>query len=161
MSLCCALALANLRNVCKRLSMKHFAKWRCMMSVVAWGASLSVLSHWGLTRLLFLSATRWLVTTREQTSKAQFFQGSVDDTRIIQESPAFTLLTGGFPCQPYSRQGDLQGLSDHRGMILPAVLRCAWLLQTNALECAGNVLNFGDIQELLDSFVAKMQFNKV
>eukprot|EP00435_Cladocopium_sp_Y103_P049900 s843_g15.t1 len=96
--------------------------------------------------------------------------GSVEDVSCVKEMHGmqpdhFLQMTGGFPCQPFSRQGDLQGLRDGRGQVLPALLRCAWLLRVNALllECVDNVMNFDDIQQLLDQFaqIAEMHITKL
>eukprot|EP00438_Fugacium_kawagutii_P004592 Skav228983 [mRNA] locus=scaffold127:31096:34704:+ [translate_table: standard] len=74
-------------------------------------------------------------------------------------------LTAGFPCQPFSRQGDGRGLRDSRGGVLPAILRAAWLLdvQSILLECVANVVNFQEAQDLLDSFAVdtRMSISKL
>ena len=78
---------------------------------------------------------------------------------------AFIQVTGGFPCQPYSRQGDMQGLRDKRGQILPAILRCSWLRQASALllECVETVQEFDDIQDLMHQYatMAHMTLSKI
>eukprot|EP00435_Cladocopium_sp_Y103_P024988 s2118_g6.t1 len=55
----------------------------------------------------------------------------------------------------------MQGLKDLRGLVLPSVLRCAWLLQVDALllECVDNVTQFGDIQNLMDTFAELVQMH--
>ena len=64
------------------------------------------------------------------------------------------LLTAGFPCQPFSRQGFQKGLQDPRGQILPAILKAAKLLHVCGilLECVPEVLSNMDIQHLLYCF---------
>ena len=64
------------------------------------------------------------------------------------------LLTAGFPCQPFSRQGLQKGLQDPRGQILPAILKAAKLLHVCGvlLECVPDVLSNADIQHLLYCF---------
>ena len=74
-----------------------------------------------------LSATHLHVIMREQISIAQFFKAVLmtqESSKNELRPPVFTLLTGGFPCQPYSRQGDLQGLRDTRGLILRYLASC-------------------------------------
>lgn len=101
---------------------------------------------------------------------APVLQGSVEDVQCIKEMhslkpDAFIQVTGGFPCQPYSRQGDMQGLRDKRGQILPAILRCSWLRQASALllECVETVQEFDDIQDLMHQYatMAHMTLSKI
>ena len=56
----------------------------------------------------------------------------------------FCLLAAGFPCQPFSCQGDCLGLADLRGKMLHATLRCGWLTQSVGivLECVANIINY-------------------
>ena len=91
-------------------------------------------------------------------------QGSVEDMTAVcalhEHRPSGLLqVTCGFPCQPYSQQGDLQGLQDARGTTLEHTLRAAWLLQADAvlLECVANVANFPDVQALINSKASEMQ----
>lgn len=96
--------------------------------------------------------------------------GNVMDIKNVQKlhamkTEAFAQVTGGFPCQPYSRQGDMQGLRDQRGNVLTAILHSAWLLQADALllECVDNVTQFADLQSLLDTYaeIAGMHIHKM
>ena len=87
----------------------------------------------------------------------------MEDVQCIKEMhslkpDAFIQVTGGFPCQPYSRQGDMQGLRDKRGQILPAILRCSWLRQASALllECVETVQEFDDIQDLMHQYAMQI-----
>eukprot|EP00435_Cladocopium_sp_Y103_P044798 s2183_g12.t1 len=118
----------------------------------------------------FLDSNALACATLRANFQVPVIHGSVADVACLKElhelKPAsFVQLTAGFPCQPFSRQGDGLGLQDLRGAVLPAVLRCAWLLQVHALllECVDNVLNFVDIQQLLDAFAehANMHISKL
>lgn len=70
------------------------------------------------------------------------------------------LLTAGFPCQPFSRQGLKKGLQDPRGQILPAIFKAAKLLHVCGvlLECVPDVLSNMDIQHLLYCFALEHGF---
>lgn len=76
-------------------------------------------------------------------------QGDLHDIDTIKRTHAMRpegpiQVTAGFPCQPFSLQGDRQGMDDSRGTVLYAIFRGAWLLQARALllECVANVINF-------------------
>ena len=64
------------------------------------------------------------------------------------------LLTAGFPCQPYSVQGDGAGLMDYWGGTLAQVLRAAWLLQVDGLllDNVVEVSQHADTMALLKQF---------
>eukprot|EP00435_Cladocopium_sp_Y103_P035368 s1388_g9.t1 len=124
----------------------------------------------GFETKAFLDSNSLACQTLRMNFPHPMIHGSVDDVSCVKELHAmqpdhFLQMTGGFPCQPFSRQGDLQGLRDGRGKVLPAHLRCAWLLRVNALllECVDNVVNFDDIQTLLDQFahIAEMHITKL
>ena len=67
-------------------------------------------------------------------------------------------VTGGFPCQGFSRQGDLCGMDDHR---LCFILDAAWFLQADdiLLDCVANVVNFASVQSLIDDYAARAGMN--
>ena len=62
-----------------------------------------------------------------------------------------TVISAGFPCQPYSTQGDMQGAKDSRSWTFLANLRAAWLTQAPAilLECVPAVQGHPFIRENL------------
>ena len=70
------------------------------------------------------------------------------------------LLTAGFPCQPFSRQGQKKGLEDPRSQTLPAILKAAQLLHVCGilLECVPEVQSNADIQHLLRAFASENGF---
>ena len=47
--------------------------------------------------------------------------------------PQPAVLAAGFPCQPYSRQGDRLGEQDPRSTVFGATLKTAWVLQAPAI----------------------------
>eukprot|EP00435_Cladocopium_sp_Y103_P056110 s2860_g18.t2 len=112
----------------------------------------------GMMTSAFLDSNSLACETIRANFHAPVIQGSVSDISSVQQlhqlkTDDFSQLTSGFPCQPYSCQGDMQGLRDKRG-ILRDILRCAWLLQVDSLllECVDNVMKFDETQQLLDSY---------
>ena len=61
-------------------------------------------------------------------------------------------MTAGFPCQPYSRQGDRLGSMDSRSDTL--ILRAAWLCQSAGLvlECVASVQQHPTVLETIHRF---------
>ena len=86
-------------------------------------------------------------------------EGSVADMRLIKSAHGFRddsilQITGGFPCQPYSNQGDQCGLGDTRSQVLFDLLRMAWLLQAEMIlmECVASILRFPPAISVLEEF---------
>ena len=86
-------------------------------------------------------------------------EGSVADLHLIKSAHGFRddsilQITGGFPRQPYSNQGDQCGLGDTRSQVLFDLLRMAWLLQAEMilLECVASILRFPPAISVLDEF---------
>eukprot|EP00435_Cladocopium_sp_Y103_P025045 s2451_g6.t1 len=76
-------------------------------------------------------------------------EGDISDPEILKQVHSLlgsdhNQLTGGFPCQGFSRQGDQLGMQDHRSHSLCYILVGAWLLQDDEalLECVANVIHF-------------------
>ena len=70
------------------------------------------------------------------------------------------IISAGFPCQPYSAQGDKKGDRDPRSWTFLATLRAAWLMQAPALllECVPAVQGHPFIRENLNVFADLMGF---
>ncbi|CAJ1345248.1 unnamed protein product [Effrenium voratum] len=71
-----------------------------------------------------------------------------------------TLLASGFPCQPYSRQGDGHGAEDPRASAFWGTLRACWLMQSAGLilECVATVERFPFIMKNLMELAKLMNF---
>eukprot|EP00435_Cladocopium_sp_Y103_P015125 s2116_g3.t1 len=124
----------------------------------------------GIDTLAFLDNNGLACDVLRQNFAAPVIHGSVEDLKCVQalhelKTDAFLQMTGGFPCQPLSRQGDLQGTQDVRGQVLKLLLRCAWLLQADSLllECVDNVIHFPEVQRMLDEFaeISHMRITKI
>ena len=71
------------------------------------------------------------------------------------------LLTAGFPCQPWSSQGDRRTLEDERSLAFWGVLRAALLLQPAGLilECVAEVGYHLRVQEAIQDFANVMNWH--
>lgn len=75
--------------------------------------------------IAFLDSNWLACETLRANFTAPVIHGELGDLKCMKElhalcPDAFIQVTGGFPCQPYSFQGDLQGLGDQRGAVLPS-----------------------------------------
>eukprot|EP00438_Fugacium_kawagutii_P022431 Skav232858 [mRNA] locus=scaffold2451:97957:102459:- [translate_table: standard] len=93
-------------------------------------------------------------------------KGDVQDTNtmilIHEQRPEGRIqVTAGFACQPYSRQGDGNGLPDEPGSALHGIFRGAWWLhaQSLLLECEANVLNFPEVGAAINEYAETMGMN--
>ena len=91
--------------------------------------------------------------------------GSITDEHTIYEmqlagSPVRCLYSLGFPCQPFSSQGDQKGLQDIRCAALWGSLRCMYLHQAVGaiLECVPAVSTHTELQEAFSAFCQMMQW---
>ena len=94
-------------------------------------------------------------------------QGSVvdDDTLMrvqLSGGTAPCVTSVGFPCQPFSSQGDLLGLSDPRSLALWGALRGTYLFHARAciLECVPGVAQHMELQAALDAFVDRLGWKR-
>ena len=68
--------------------------------------------------------------------------------------------TMGFPCQPYSSQGRMQGWNDSRAFVLLSGLRVFWFTQPQAviLECVAAARSNHDTRQAIAAFAKAMGF---
>ena len=73
------------------------------------------------------------------------------------------VMFAGYPCQPYSSQGEGRGGLDSRSHTLPEILTCGWLLQVSAfvLECVPATLHDPFVQRVFSDFATKTGFRVV
>ena len=71
------------------------------------------------------------------------------------------IVAAGFPCQPYSTQGNQLGLLDARGWVLHAVLQVAWRTQAVAivLECVTEVQRHAAVIRVMEEFGTQAGFD--
>ena len=72
------------------------------------------------------------------------------------------LATAGFPCQPYSRQGDGQGFADDRAHTLTHILLAAWFMQVEGLvlECVVEAASHPLVRTLIAELACKMKWDQ-
>ena len=72
------------------------------------------------------------------------------------------MLTAGFPCQPYSRQGDGRGFSDERAHTLPRILEAVWYLQPVGLvlECVVEAERNPEVRALIAAVAQKLRWQQ-
>eukprot|EP00438_Fugacium_kawagutii_P011105 Skav203176 [mRNA] locus=scaffold39:103479:107678:- [translate_table: standard] len=115
----------------------------------------------GMKTLAFVNHSKLACDALRANFDSPVFQSDIGDIETIKAIHAlkdaeYLQLTGGFPCQGFSRQGDQQGMLDDRSSALPLLLRAAWLLQVDELllECVAQVIHFPQAQACLDRFAA-------
>ena len=95
---------------------------------------------------LFVDKSELSVEILQTNKGAQVLRGDImqrcTQRQVHMLSPSFpVLVSSGFPCQPFSRQGNGLALRDSRSEVLKGVLRTAWLMQCSGiiLECVSEV----------------------
>ena len=124
----------------------------------------------GLKTEAFVERNQLACTALRANFDGIVYQGDLEDDEILKQihrqlQGAFLEITGGFPCQGFSRQGDMHGLEDHRSHGLHYILEYAWYLQADVvlLECVDNVIQFPQTQAYIDKYAqdASMSCHKM
>ena len=120
----------------------------------------------GMQTCAFIESNELACKALRSNYSAPVLQGDISDESVVCKAHAlrpdgYLQVTCGFPCQPYSRQGDKRGLSDDRGETLRYAIRAAWLWQAEAifLECVANVANFPDTQRMISAAAHEMNMH--
>lgn len=113
----------------------------------------------GIETLAFVEKNPMACDALRANFHCPVLQGDLADLAVLKQAHRlkkdhYLQITGGFPCQGYSRQGDGLGFDDPRSHCLQNILDYAWYLQADSilLECVANVTQFGVTMNHIDRF---------
>lgn len=64
---------------------------------------------------------------KDNFGEDSIIQGDINS--LIEDIPEHDILTGGFPCQPFSKAGKKQGIDDYRGTLFESIVKIVRLKQ--------------------------------
>ena len=154
---------ASVRIPRSELVVEHF---QCMREICAGLGGIALGSRrTGIRPLAHLDCNGLACSTLRNNGAEHVIEGNVCDHGCIAQlhmasCPHRSLLAVGFPCQPFSLQGDRKGEWDPRTSAFWGSLRACWHLQASAMimECVASVLQHPFIVQALHKLAALMGF---
>ena len=116
----------------------------------------------GMSTLVFVEKSQLACDALRANFSCPVLQGDLSLISTLKKAHSFKSahhlqITGGFPCQGFSRQGDMHGMDDHRSHSLHSILQGAWFLQADdvLLECVDSVTQFPAAMSLIANFATE------
>ena len=117
----------------------------------------------GIKPVAYLDKCKLACDALKLNGATNVIQGDLRQTQDIaklHEASEHRRIVLGFPCQPYSSQGDQRGQNDPRALVFLATLQAAWLTQASSLilECVPGVQSHSFIKENLNYLADLMRY---
>ncbi|CAJ1458382.1 unnamed protein product, partial [Effrenium voratum] len=143
------------------------AFWRLREACAGMGGIAMGLNQLGISAIAHLDANEYCCNALKLNDAKGVIHGDINNYQDVEKLHGMgnarkSLLAAGFPCQPFSTQGDRLGHQDPRSTTFWGVLRAAWLLQSSTLilECVANVARFPFITEGLNTLANMMGYQE-